>query len=80
MTTDLDIKLCHICGADVEPSRLWQYEREGVFQPLLARCELCSLRDLIAKQEAALADYYRNLAGLYKRLLDLTEGRTVRDR
>lgn len=73
-------KMCHQCGADVEPARLWQYEREGVFQPLIARCEVCALRERIQNTYSALSETYRQLAELQRRLLDLIEGRAERSR
>ncbi len=79
MTAETLPKVCHVCGVDVEPNRLWQYERDGVFDSLRARCEPCSLRDSIALQEASLVEYYRNLAGLYQRLFALIDGRDRRD-
>lgn len=71
-------KLCHTCGGDVEAARVWLYEREGVFQPLQARCEVCHLRDRINQTYAALAETYRQLAEQQRRLLDLLDGRAPR--
>lgn len=73
-------KLCHNCGAEVESERLWLYQRGGVYQPLLARCEVCALRERIQNTYAALSETYRQLAEQQKRLLDLLEGRVERGR
>lgn len=78
METETLPKLCHNCGSEVEGARVWLYERDGVFQPLQARCEVCSLRDRISQLYAALADMYRQLAEQQRRLLDLLDGRAPR--